>query len=92
MTKTTANLISDQNFPLNSECLPQCLVYKATYTASKNSVFHYGTSVGEFKTRYNNRTKMFRQRECMNDTELSKHARNLKDHGFDKNLSWEIHK
>ena len=28
----------------------------------------------------------------MNETELSKHEWNLKDHGLDKNLSWEIHK
>ena len=28
----------------------------------------------------------------MNETELSKHVWNLKDHGLDNNLSWEIHK
>ena len=28
----------------------------------------------------------------MNETELSKHVCNLKDHGLDNNLSWEIHK
>ena len=28
----------------------------------------------------------------MNETELSKLVRGLKDHGFDDNLSWEIHK
>ena len=28
----------------------------------------------------------------MNETELSKHVSNLKDHGFDNNLSWEISK
>ena len=28
----------------------------------------------------------------MNETELSKHVRNLKDHGFDNNVLWEIHK
>ena len=27
----------------------------------------------------------------MNETELSKHVWNLKDHGLDNNLSWEIH-
>ena len=30
--------------------------------------------------------------ECMNDIELSKNVWNLKDHGLDNNLSWEIHK
>ena len=28
----------------------------------------------------------------MNDTELPKHLWNLKDHGFDNNLTWKIHK
>ena len=28
----------------------------------------------------------------MNETELSKHVWNLKDHGIDNNLPWEIHK
>ena len=47
----------------------------------------------EFKTRYNHR-KSLRHRECigMNQTELSKHVQGLKDHGFDNNLLWEIHK
>ena len=28
----------------------------------------------------------------MNETELSKHVWNLKDHSLDNNLSWKIHK
>ena len=28
----------------------------------------------------------------MNETELSKHIWNLKDHGLDNNVSWKIHK
>ena len=31
-------------------------------------------------------------KQTMNETELSKHMWNLKDHGLDNNLSWEIHK
>ena len=63
------------------------VVYKATSTTSSNSFVYYGTSEGEFKTRYNNHTKSFRHRECMNETELSKHVWNLKDNGLDNNLS-----
>ena len=85
------NCRSKPNWPLNDECLTQCLVYKATSATSSNSFFYYGISEGEFKTRYNNHTKPFRHRECMNETELSKHVWNLKDHGLDNNLSWEIH-
>ena len=80
------------NCPLNSDCLTQCLVYKATSTTSNNSFVYYGTSERELKTRYNNHTKSFRHRECMNETELLKHVWNLTDHGLDNNLSREIHK
>ena len=86
------NCRSKSNCPLNGECLTQCLVYKATSTTSSNSFIYYGTSEGEFKSRYNNHTKSFRHRECMNETELSKNVWDLKDHGLDNNLSWEIHK
>ena len=86
------NCRSKPNCPLNGECLTQCLVYKATSTTSSNSFVYYRTSEREFKTRHNNHTKSFRHRECMNETELSKHVWNLKDHGLDNNLSWEIHK
>ena len=34
------------NCPLNSECLTQCLVYKATSTTSSNSFIYYGSSEG----------------------------------------------
>ena len=59
------------------------------YTSS-NSFVYYRTSEGEFKSRYNNHTKSFKQRECMNEIELSKHVWNLKAHGLDNNLPWEI--
>ena len=77
---------------MNDECLSQCLVYKATSTTSSNSSVYYGPSEGELKSRYNNHTKAFRHRECMNETELSKPMSILKDHGLDNNLSLEIHK
>ena len=84
LSKTNDNIIckcncrSKPNCPLNGECLTQCLVYKATSTTSSNSFVYYGTSEGEFKSRYNNHTKSFRNRECMNVTELSKTCVKLK--------------
>ena len=86
------NCRSKPNCPLNGEFLTQCLVYKATSATSSYSFVYYGTSGGEFKSRYSNHTKSFRHREYMNETELSKHVQNLKDHSLDNNLSWEIHK
>ena len=86
------NCRSKSNFPLNGDCHTQCLVCKATSATCSNSFVYYGTSEGEFKSWYSNHTKSFRNRECMNETELSKHVWNLKDHGLDNNLSWEIHR
>ena len=86
------NYRSKPDWPLNGDCLTQCLVYKPISTTSSNNFVYYRTSEGEFKSRYNNHTKSFRNRECMNVTELSKHVWNLKDHGLDNNLSWEVHK
>ena len=86
------NCRSKPNCALSGECLTQCLVYKATPTTSSNSFVYHGTSEREFKTRYSNHTKSFTHRKCMNETELSKHMWNLKDHGLNNDLSWEIHK
>ena len=86
------NYRSKPNWPLNGYCLTQCLVYKPISTTSSNNFVYYRTSEGEFKSRYNNHTKSFRNRECINVPELSKHVWNLKDHGLDNNLSWEVHK
>ena len=86
------NCRSKPNCPLNGECLTQCLAYKVTSRPSSNCFVYYGTSEREFKTQHRNHTKSFRNRECMNETELSKHVWNLKDHGFGNNLSCEIHK
>ena len=77
------NCKSKPNCPLNGECFTYCLVYKAILATSNNSFVYYGTSDEEFKTQYNNYIKSFRHRE---------NVWNLKDHGFDNDLSWEIHK
>ena len=69
MVYRKCNCRSKPKRPLNGECLTQCLVYKATSTTSTNSFVYYGTSEGEFKSRYNNHAKCFRHRECMNETE-----------------------
>ena len=75
MTATTVNIIADQ---------------KVTSRTSNSNFAQYGTSEGEFKTRYNSHAKLFRHRERMNETELPKHVWNLKGHGVGNNLSWEI--
>ena len=40
--------------PLNGKCLHQCMVYKAEVSTNTTYKEYYGTSEGEFKSRYNN--------------------------------------
>ena len=56
MTTKTSNVIAGQ----------------ATLATSINSFVYYGTSDEEFETRYNNHIKLFRDREYINETKLSK--------------------
>ena len=67
------NFRSKPNWPQNSECLIQCLVYKTMSRSSNNNFGNYWDFEWEFKTQYNNHSKSFRHCECMSDTELSKH-------------------
>ena len=61
-----------ESCPLNGKCLDQCMVYKAEVSTNTTYKEYYGTSLGEFKSRYNNHTQSTRNISCINDTELSK--------------------
>lgn len=78
------------NCPMNGKCLSTSIVYKAEVTTNTGRLVYYGTSEGEFKTRYNNHTKSFRLRKYENDTELSKLLWTLKDQGTKYVLHWSI--
>ena len=97
LSKTNDNKIrkcncrSKPNCPWNGECLNQCLVYKATSATCSNSLcllWNFWSGVQNTVWQPCN----FRQSECMNETELSKHVWNLKDDVLDNNLSFEIHR
>ena len=49
-----------ESCPLNGKCLQQYMVYKAKVTTNTTYKEHYGTSEGEFKSRYNNPMQFFR--------------------------------
>ena len=71
--------------------------WRVSHSMSSKQSYIYNTQQqyclpGRFKTWYNNHTKYFRHLQCMNETELSKHVQNLKDHGLDNNPLLEIHK
>ena len=75
---------------LNGRYLHQCVVYKAEVTPNITYKEYYGTSEGEFKSRYNNYTQSFRHISHINDTELSKYLRTLKANGTDYYLKCSI--
>ena len=62
-----------------------------SHPTSNSKFVFYRTSEGELETWYNNHATI-QIRLDTNESELSEHMRNLKDHGFDNNRSWEIHK
>ena len=58
---------------MNGRSLEQYMVYKAEVTTNTTYKGYYGTSEGEFKSRYNNHMQSFRHISHINDTELSKY-------------------
>ena len=76
--------------PLNGKCLHQCMIHKAEVTTNTTYQGYYGTSEGEFKSRYNNHTESFRHISHVNDTELSKYLWTFKANGADYHLKWSI--
>ena len=52
--------------------------------------YYLGTSEGEFKERYKNHTKLFRNKGYKTKTELSKYLWNLKDKNQEYELTWCI--
>ena len=64
-TKNVDPLCSCRNkdgCPPEGKCLQTSIVYKADVIRNKESHIYYGTSDGEFKSRYNNHTNSFRHR------------------------------
>ena len=86
----SCNCRNKSNCPLNGNCQVKTIVYKAPVTTQDIYRIYYGTSEGEFKTRYNNHTKSFRNRQYVNETELSKYIWQLNDNRIDFHLKWEI--
>ena len=88
--KRKCNCKIKDHCPLRGECLSSCIIYKAEVVTEGDKFTYYGTSEGEFKTRYNNHTKSFRNKKYENDTELSKLIWKLKDENVHFTLTWNI--
>ena len=79
-----------QSCPLNRKYLHQCMVYKAEVTTNTTYKEYYGTSEGDFKSRYNNHTQSFRYISRINNTGLSKYLWTLKANRTDYHLKWSV--
>ena len=76
--------------PLAGKCLAKCIVYKAQITTTDKRKFYYGTSDGEFKTRFNNHTSSFRHKRYSADTELYKYIWKLSNEKIQYEIKWNI--
>ena len=76
--------------PLAGKCLAKSIAYKAEVTTTDKCKLYYGTSDGEFKTRFNNHTSSFRHKRCSTDTELSKCIWKLIKEKIQYKIKWNI--
>ena len=88
----TCNCCVKSARPLLGKCLTKSLVYNAeiTTTDTHESMNYIGVTAGTFKDRFNNDTKSLNNLAYSNETELSKHAWNLKQQNRQYNIRWSI--
>ena len=86
--KRSCNCRNKECCPLEGHSLRECMVYEATVSTDNNFKLYYGYCKGEFKPRFYNHTKSFRDRG--NETELSKYIWQLKDESKSYSIRWSI--
>ena len=80
------------NCPTDGKCLTRSVVYKAEVTSTDNNTTqtYIGVTGNDFKTRYRNHLKSLRNEKYKHETELSKHAWNLKKENRQFSIRWTI--
>ena len=86
--KRSCNFRNKGCCPLKGYCLRKCMVYEAKVSTENNFKLYYGTFEGEFKSRFYNSTKSFREKG--HETEFSKYIWQLKDESKNDRLRWKI--
>ena len=88
----SCNCRTKSTCPLNGQC--QDIIDKCTVSTSVNSDKVYsGIAEGDFKKRFYNHTKSFRNKRYTNDTSLSKYMWEIKEkHQENPSLKWSIAK
>ena len=77
-TTKTWNCRRKTSYPMDNNCLSECLIYKASGSTATNK-YYYGTCENTFKQRYNNHKCSFRNKSREKNTELFKHVWELKE-------------
>ena len=75
---------------MDRNCFQKCFVYQAQVDTTNLRKYYLGMSEHEFKTRYNNRTMSFRNKDHEKKTELSKYVWELKDKSEDFTIKWSV--
>ena len=90
--KKTCNCEESNDCPLQGNCLARSIVYEARVTTEDDGkVMNYiGMTANDFKGRYRNHQKSFRDVNYSNETELSKYICTLKHSGRSFSTSWAI--
>jgi hypothetical protein len=88
----TCNCRESNDCPLEGNCLARSIVYEARVTTEDDGkVMNYiGMTANDFKERYRNHQKSFRDVIYSNETELSKYIWTLKHSGRSFRTSWAI--
>ena len=91
-TENACNCRIRATCPLNGNCLARDIIYKATVTSNEKKASYIGLASGQFKMRYNNHTKSFRNERYKKESELSKYIWDLKTKNAEYTIAWEIRK
>ena len=81
--------------PLEGKCKQECVVYKVEVYSDpgndRNKKVYFGSTQGEFKTRYYNHKTSFSHEKYRHSTTLSSYVWEVKDKkGIDPILKWEV--
>ena len=76
--------------PLNSNCLVDKVIYKATVTTNNSVDTYTGLTGNTFKARHGGHKTSFNSRRYYKSTTLSKHIWKLKDENQPYNIDWSI--
>ena len=90
--KNLCNCRTKSTCPLNGQCQSQDKIYKCTVSTPLNpDKVYLGTAEGDFKKRYYNHTKSFRNKRYTNGRNLSKYISEIKEkHQENPSSKWSI--